>query len=44
MNLDFGFLNWAVVQSFVLKGCVFSVQLTAGRHDRRHRARHACWR
>jgi glutamate/aspartate transport system permease protein len=28
MNLDFGFLTWGVVQSFVLKGLVFSVQLT----------------
>ena len=28
MNLDFTFLNWAVVSSFVLKGLVFSVQLT----------------
>jgi glutamate/aspartate transport system permease protein len=28
VNLDFGFLNWAVVSSFVLKGLFFSVQLT----------------
>ncbi len=28
MNLDFSFLNWAVVQGFVLKGLLFSVQLT----------------
>ena len=28
MNLDFGFLTWGVIQSFVLKGLVFSVQLT----------------
>jgi glutamate/aspartate transport system permease protein len=28
MNLDFSFLTWGVVQSFVLKGLVFSVQLT----------------
>jgi glutamate/aspartate transport system permease protein len=28
MNLDFAFLNWGVVSSFVLKGLVFSVQLT----------------
>ena len=28
MNLDFTFLNWAVVSSFVLKGLIFSVQLT----------------
>jgi glutamate/aspartate transport system permease protein len=28
MDLDFGFLTWGVVQSFVLKGLVFSVQLT----------------
>ena len=28
LNLDFGFLNWGVVQSFVLKGFIFSVQLT----------------
>jgi len=28
MNLDFSFLNWGVVQSFVLKGFVFSIQLT----------------
>ena len=28
MNLDFTFLNWSVVSSFVLKGLVFSVQLT----------------
>ncbi|MFT3820025.1 MAG: amino acid ABC transporter permease [Rubrivivax sp.] len=28
MNLDFAFLNWNVVSSFVLKGLIFSVQLT----------------
>ena len=28
MNLDFAFLNWGVVSSFVLKGLFFSVQLT----------------
>ena len=28
MNLDFSFLNWAVVSSFVLKGLIFSFQLT----------------
>ena len=28
MNLDFGFLSWQVVSSFVLKGLAFSVQLT----------------
>ena len=28
MNLDFGFINWSVIQSFILKGFVFSVQLT----------------
>ena len=28
MNLDFSFLNWAVISSFVLKGFLFSVQLT----------------
>ncbi|HEX4233920.1 MAG TPA: amino acid ABC transporter permease [Caldimonas sp.] len=28
MNLDFGFLTWSVVQSFVLKGLIFSVELT----------------
>jgi glutamate/aspartate transport system permease protein len=28
MNVDFSFLTWGVVQSFVLKGLVFSVQLT----------------
>jgi glutamate/aspartate transport system permease protein len=28
MNLDFSFLNWGVVSSFVLKGFIFSVQLT----------------
>lgn len=27
-NLDFSFINWALVQSFVLKGLWFSVQLT----------------
>ncbi|MCA0242633.1 MAG: amino acid ABC transporter permease [Proteobacteria bacterium] len=28
MNLDFAFLNWNVVSSFVVKGLIFSVQLT----------------
>jgi glutamate/aspartate transport system permease protein len=28
MNLDFSFLSWAVVSSFILKGLFFSVQLT----------------
>ncbi len=28
MNLDFGFLSWETITAFVLKGLVFSVQLT----------------
>ena len=28
LNLDFAFLDWGVIQSFVLKGFVFSIQLT----------------
>ncbi len=28
MNLDFSFLSWAVVSSFVIKGLLFSIQLT----------------
>ena len=28
MNLDFGFLTWDIVSSFVLKGLWFSIQLT----------------
>ena len=28
LNLDYSFLNWAVIQSFVAKGFIFSVQLT----------------
>ncbi len=28
LNLDFGFFNWGVVSSFVVKGFIFSVQLT----------------
>lgn len=28
MNLDFAFLNWGVVSSFIVKGLLFSVQLT----------------
>ena len=28
MTLDFSFLNWEIVSSFVLKGFVFSIQLT----------------
>ena len=42
--LDFGFLNWDVVSGFVLKGFIFSIQLTLDRDDRRHRAGHACSR
>ncbi len=28
MNLDFAFLSWSVISGFVLKGLIFSVQLT----------------
>ena len=28
LNLDFAFLNWNVISSFILKGFIFSVQLT----------------
>jgi len=28
MNLDFAFLDWGVVSSFIVKGLIFSVQLT----------------
>ena len=28
MNLDFGFFNWGLIQSFILKGLIFSFQLT----------------
>ncbi|MEL4179565.1 amino acid ABC transporter permease [Roseateles sp. PN1] len=28
MNLDFAFLDWGVVSSFILKGLIFSIQLT----------------
>jgi glutamate/aspartate transport system permease protein len=28
LNLDFSFLNWGVIQGFVAKGFIFSVQLT----------------
>jgi len=28
INLDFGFLNWGVISSFVLKGFLYSIQLT----------------
>ena len=28
MNLDFGFFNWTLVQSFILKGLAFSIELT----------------
>jgi len=28
MNLDFGFFTWKLVQSFILKGLAFSVELT----------------
>jgi len=28
LNLDFSFLNWGLIQSFVAKGFIFSVQLT----------------
>jgi len=28
MNLDFSFLNWEIVSNFIVKGLIFSVQLT----------------
>jgi glutamate/aspartate transport system permease protein len=28
MNLDFAFLDWALISSYVLKGFIFSIQLT----------------
>ncbi|WP_181178887.1 amino acid ABC transporter permease [Methylibium rhizosphaerae] len=28
LNLDFGFLNWDIIQNFILKGLFFSIQLT----------------
>jgi glutamate/aspartate transport system permease protein len=28
MNLDFSFLNWGIVSSFIVKGFIFSIQLT----------------
>ena len=28
LNVDFGFLTWGVVSSFIVKGAIFSVQLT----------------
>jgi len=28
LHLDFGFLNWGIVQSFIVKGLIFSVELT----------------
>ncbi|MFZ9494881.1 MAG: amino acid ABC transporter permease, partial [Burkholderiaceae bacterium] len=28
MTLDFGFLTWGVISGFVLKGLLFSIQLT----------------
>ena len=28
LNLDFGFLNWGIVSSFIAKGFIFSIQLT----------------
>ena len=28
MNLDFAFFNWAIVSSFIVKGLIFSFQLT----------------
>ncbi|MFN0299782.1 MAG: amino acid ABC transporter permease [Burkholderiales bacterium] len=28
MNLDFAFLDWALINSFIVKGLIFSVQLT----------------
>ena len=28
MNLDFTFLNWSVISSFIVKGLIFSTQLT----------------
>ena len=31
LNLDFAFLDWALIQSFILKGLLFSVQLTLWR-------------
>ena len=28
MNLDFSFLNWEVIRSYVVNGFIFSIQLT----------------
>ena len=28
MTLSFGFIDWSLIQSFILKGLAFSVQLT----------------
>lgn len=28
MNLDFSFLDWSVVSSFIVKGLIFSFELT----------------
>jgi glutamate/aspartate transport system permease protein len=28
MNLDFSFMNWELIQSFIVKGFIFSIQLT----------------
>jgi len=28
MNLSFAFIDWNIIQSFILKGFIFSVQLT----------------
>ena len=28
LNLDFSFLNWQIISSFIAKGFIFSVQLT----------------
>jgi glutamate/aspartate transport system permease protein len=28
MNLDFSFMTWGVISSFVIKGFIFSIQLT----------------
>ena len=28
LNLDFGFFNWTLIQAFILKGLIFSFQLT----------------
>jgi len=28
LNLDFSFLNWQIISSFIAKGFIFSIQLT----------------